>query len=149
MMQRLFRHLPFPCAAPFQRELVDERDEENDGARRHRELRDPQRRRIVALRDVVELPGKDHEAHAEPGERAAEEGTRRVAPDLQRAAEAATEAVEEERDPDVLSTLEGMREREETRRGHAVPRIRIRSAQVESGEPAHDAREHHQQDAHH
>src|SRR6476619_6849230 len=42
------------AAADLEHDLVDEGDREDDRADRHRQLRQPERRRVVAGRDVVE-----------------------------------------------------------------------------------------------
>src|SRR3954467_4596300 len=84
------RHRP---AADHAYQVVEHRHQQHDRAERHADLRNPQRRRVVALRDVVELVGLEHQPHAEPGERPAEEGAREVAPDLEGAAKAAAETI--------------------------------------------------------
>src|SRR5512133_3349377 len=43
-------------AAPLEHPFVDEGDEHHHGAERHRELRNPQRRGVVAGGDVVDYP---------------------------------------------------------------------------------------------
>ena len=64
-------------------------DEQHQRAGGHRELRNPQRRRVVAGRDVVELPRLPREAHAvEREQRAASSAATASAADLQRAARA-------------------------------------------------------------
>ena len=55
-----------PCRSA-RHEMVDEGDRQHDGAGRHRKLRNPQRRRVVAGRDVVEMIRLPREAQAEPG----------------------------------------------------------------------------------
>src|SRR6185436_12222697 len=55
IVQRLGRNDHMALAAPFQHELVDERDQQDHGAGGHRDLRQPQRRGVVARRHVVEL----------------------------------------------------------------------------------------------
>src|SRR6476619_1104016 len=50
-----------PLAADLEHELVDEGDRQHDRAERHHDLRQPERGRVVAGRDVVEgvrLPGQ-------------------------------------------------------------------------------------------
>ena len=74
----------------------------------------------------------------------AEEDAGDVAPEVERAAQPPAEALEEERHADVLAALQRVREREEAARGHAIARVGVGAAQVESHHAAHDAREHHE-----
>src|SRR5690349_6118055 len=56
IVERFGRHDSLALPAPFEHELVDQCDEQHQRPDRHGQLRDPQRRRVVAGRDVVELP---------------------------------------------------------------------------------------------
>src|SRR5687768_10995166 len=136
-------------AARHADQVVDQRDQQHDGAHGHGDLRDPQRRRVVALRDVVVRVRGPGEANAEERKHRAEERAGRMAPQLEGAAKPAPEAVEEERHADMLAALQGVREGEEPGCRHRIAGVRVRSAQVEPGEAPHHAGEHHQQDAHH
>src|SRR5205823_8246793 len=51
----------------FAHQLIDESDREDHGARSHRELRQPERRRVVSRRDVVERVRLPCEPDAEVG----------------------------------------------------------------------------------
>ena len=51
--RRFVAHRHDALAADLEHELVDEGDRQHDGAERHRDLRQPERRGVVARRDVV------------------------------------------------------------------------------------------------
>ena len=114
------------------------------------DLRNPQRRGVVALRDVVEVPRLP---------RRAARCRRRTAPRAASPRPSATsssarcapraEALEEQRHADVLAALQRVREREEAARRHAVAGVRVGAAQVEVEQAPDDARQHHDQRAHH
>src|SRR6185436_7054931 len=71
-------------APPFEDQLVDERDREDHGAGGHRELRNPQRRRVAGGGNVVEVPGLIGEAHAEDREQQREQRGNGERPELER-----------------------------------------------------------------
>src|SRR5213075_258886 len=119
-------------AADLEDELVDEGDREDDAAEGHRELRKPERRGVVAGRDVVKgvrLPG---ELAAVDGEERGKQRRGGERPDLEGAARAAVQRGEQQRDADVLAALERVREGEEAGAGHHVAGVRVDAGNVEA-----------------
>ena len=114
------------AAAQLEHQLVDEGDGQDHRARRHRQLRDPQRRGVVAGGDVVEgrgLPGQA--AGVEGGQRGQQRrGPQR--PDLERVPRPRRQRRQQQRDADVLAALERVRQRQEAGRRPSGSRRRRR-----------------------
>ncbi|MPL74769.1 hypothetical protein SDC9_20586 [bioreactor metagenome] len=117
-------------------EVVDQREREDHRAHGHGDLRDPQRRAVLALRDIVELRAQERRAHRIPGEEHADPRAERIAPDLDAAAPAPG-AVDEQADTDVLVAGESIGEPEEGGGGHRIAGV-IRPARQQQAEPARD-----------
>jgi hypothetical protein len=124
-------HFREASATPFEDEFVDERNAQHDRAQRHRQLRNPQRRGVVAGGDVVEVPRLPGQPHAVVREERGEHRRHGQRPQFQRAPRAAPHMFEDQRHPNVLTAFERMRQREKTCRRHAVTGVRVRTRQVE------------------
>ena len=95
-----------------------------------RELRHPQRRGVVAGRDVVErvrLPGQPARCRT-PTSAGQQRRPRPATRSRARAARAAVQRRQQQRDADVLAALEGVRQRQEARAGHQVAGIGVGAA---------------------
>jgi hypothetical protein len=130
-------------------QFLGQGDGEDAAADGHAQLRNPQRRGIRALRDVVELEGLPHQACREPGQQHREQQAGGVAPEFQGLPRARPGVVEDQGDADVFAALEGMRHGEEGGRRHAVAGVGVGAANMEIEQAPADRKQDHGQGADH
>ena len=130
-------------------EIFDHSDKKDEAAESHTELWNPQRRGIVALRDIVELEGLPHQSRGEPGQEAGQQRAGEMRPDIQHAVRGLAKTIEEKRDTDMLAALEGMRQREEGCRRHAVAGVGVGAAHMKIEQAAAYGQQDHYQRADH
>src|SRR5262245_29866646 len=100
-------------------QLIDKGDEENCETAAVAELRDPQRHRNDALRDVVKFQGLPGHDHGVPGEKADEADADKKRCDLDIVAHLIAEAVDQEADADHFAVPERVGKPEKGGRRHA------------------------------
>src|SRR5689334_1474250 len=130
-------------AAPDMDQLIDEGDEQDHETAAVAELRNPQRDRDDALRDVEELPRLPGHDHGVPGEEADEADADEEGGDLDIVADAVAEAIDQEADADHLAVPERMRQPEKGGRRHAPGDEVIARGNVDAERPA-GRKQHHQ-----
>src|SRR5262245_11233185 len=130
-------------AAQDMNQLIDKGDKEDDEAAAVAELRNPQRHRDDALRDVVKLQGLPCHDHGVPGEEADEADADKEGCDLDIMADLVAETVDQEADADHLAVPERMREPEEGGRRHAPGDEVVARRNIDAERPA-GGQHHHQ-----
>ncbi len=134
---------------PFEREFVDEGDQQDERADRHRELRNPQRRRVVPGRDVVELPRLQREPDAVEREQRREQSRHRQRPRVRaRAARPARRARGSSVTRMCSPRFSVCASARKPARGHAVAGVRIGARNVEVQQAPGDADQHHRERPH-
>jgi hypothetical protein len=146
---RFLRRAHDAASPELEHQLVDERDREHDRADGHRQLRQPQRRGVVAGGHVVQhvrLPG---EAATVEGEEKRQQRRGQQGADLEHAARTALQRGDDQRDADVLAFLQRVGQRQEAGPGHHVARVGVHAGHVEMKLSAGDGQQHHHQQRHH
>ncbi len=118
-------------ATQFEHQFVDEGDQQDERADRHRQLRNPQRRGVVAGGDVVELAATARPAARCRRPTARPAASRRTAPRSPCRGARRRAALQQQRHADVLAALERVRQRQEAGRRHHVAGIGIGAGHVE------------------
>jgi hypothetical protein len=136
-------------AAQGGHQFVGQGDGEDGAAECHAGLRNPERRGIGALRDVVEAEGLQGQAYRKPGQQDGAKQSRGMAPEFQGLPRARPGVVEDQRDADVLAALQRMRQRQKGRRRHAVAGVGVGAAHVEIQQAPGDRKQDHGQRADH
>ena len=116
--------------------MIHKGHRKDSGPDRHGNLRDPKRRCILPLRDIIELDGPENPFIGVVGQVHCQGRANAKTPDLAAAAIAA-QLVQQQSDPDMRAVVQSIGQREKRGGGHTITGI-IGRADEDAAGPAHD-----------
>jgi phage shock protein A len=126
-------------AAGDRHQPIHESDRQHGRAERHAELRDPQRGRVRRLAHIADLDRDLDHLEAEIRQIGGKKRSDRQTPELRQTTPRAVQVLQSDGDADVTAALEGVGERQERRRRHAIAGVGREARNRDPEQPADDA----------